>query len=123
MRISQLFIVLGLTCLLVGMSFGFWMAANENFEFADAHAHWNLLGFVTSTLYGLVHRAYPRLAESKLAWPQFALHAVGALSTGPGVIMAIATGHSNLAMISGAMVFLAALTFLWMFISQKTEAA
>jgi hypothetical protein len=121
-RISQLFIVLGLCCLLVGMGFGFWMAANENFTFADAHAHWNLLGFVTSTLYGLVHRAYPRLSDSQLAWPQFALHAVGALATGPGVLIAIATGRSFLAMISGVMVFLAALTFLFMFLTAKAEA-
>lgn len=123
MRISQLFIVLGLTCLLVGMVFGFWMAANQNFQFADAHAHWNLLGFVTSTLYGLVHRAFPRLADSKLAWPQFALHAVGALATGPGVMIAISSGRDTLAMISGGMVFLAALTFLWMFTSLKAETA
>jgi hypothetical protein len=123
MNISRAFIGLGLLCLVIGMGFGMWMGANQNFQFADAHAHWNLLGFVTSTLYGLIHRSHPQLARSRLAWPQFGLHAVGVLCAGPGVMLAVAAHNDTLAMIGGVLVLLAALTFLAMFVTAKTEPA
>ena len=123
MNISRAFIGLGLLCLVIGMSFGMWMGANQNFQFADAHAHWNLLGFVTSTLYGLIHRSQPQLARSRLAWPQFGLHTVGVLCAGPGVMLAIAARNDTLAIIGGALVLLAALTFLVMFLTARAEPA
>jgi hypothetical protein len=123
MTLSRLFIGFGLTCLVIGMGFGMWMGANQNFQFADAHAHWNLLGFVTSTLYGLIHRTHPGLAKSRLAWPQVGLHMVGVLCAGPGVILAISAHNDTLAMIGGVLVLLAALTMLWMFLTNKADPA
>ena len=66
MRIDVTFISFGLVFLICGMVFGMWMGATQDFQFADAHAHLNLLGFVVPTIYGLIHRAYPSLALS--AW-------------------------------------------------------
>jgi hypothetical protein len=123
MRISQAFIGLGLLFLIVGMGFGIWMGIRQDFQFADAHAHWNLLGFVTSTLYGLVHRTHPAMAKSRLAWPQFWLHIVGALSVGPGVMLAISAHQDTLVIIGSVLVLLAALTFLAMFLTAKSEPA
>jgi hypothetical protein len=123
MRISQAFIGLGLFFLIVGMGFGIWMGIRQDFQFADAHAHWNLLGFVTSTLYGLVHRTHPAMAKSRLAWPQFGLHIVGALSVGPGVMLAISAHQDTLVIIGSVLVLLAALTFLVMFLTAKSEPA
>ena len=59
MRIDVTFISFGLVFLICGMVFGMWMGATQDFQFADAHAHLNLLGFVVPTIYGLIHRAYP----------------------------------------------------------------
>ncbi len=68
------------------MGFGIWMGIKQDFAYVDAHVHWNMLGFVTSSLYGLVHTQPIRsLGASKLAWPQFWLHAVGVLCAGFGV--------------------------------------
>ena len=67
MRIDVCFIGLGLVFLIAGISFGGWIGASSHFEFADAHAHLNLLGFVVPTLYGLIYRSYPDLMRSRLA--------------------------------------------------------
>lgn len=123
MRISQTFIGLGLAFLIIGMAFGIWMAFRQDFTFADAHAHWNLLGFVTSTLYGLVHRTHPAMAKSRLAWPQFGLHIAGVLAAGPGIMLAVAARQDTLAIISAVLVLAAALCFLWMFMTAKADAA
>ena len=63
MRVHVVFIGLGLIFLVIGMAFGMWMGINQDFQYAAAHAHWNLVGFVTSAIYGLTHRAYPKLAD------------------------------------------------------------
>src|ERR1700744_3805339 len=88
MRIDVAFICLGFVLLLCGMTFGMWMGAQEAFQYADAHAHLNLLGFVLPTLYGLLHRSYPGLARSRLAWPQCIMHFVGVLIFVPGIVIA-----------------------------------
>src|SRR5689334_9825928 len=92
MRIDTAFIGIGLIFLFLGMSFGGWMGASEDFQFADAHAHWNLLGFVVPTLYGLIHRSYPELRRSRLAWPQFIGHFIGVLIFVPGLFVVTITG-------------------------------
>src|SRR5262245_26327667 len=67
MRYDAIFISAGLICLLIGMSVGIWMGVREDILYAPAHAHLNLVGWVTLCLYGLIHRAYPSLAAAKLA--------------------------------------------------------
>ena len=117
MRVHVVFIGLGLIFLIVGMVFGMWMGISQNLQFAAVHAHWNLVGFVTSTLYGLIHRAYPKLAESKLTWPQCVVHVVGVLIFAPGIMLAL-TSHQEIgAAVGGSLVIVAALMFLWIYLT------
>jgi hypothetical protein len=115
MRIDRVFIGVGLVLLLCGMMFGMWMGANETFQYADAHAHLNLLGFVLPTLYGLLHRSYPSLARSRLAWPQCIAHFLGVLIFVPGIVMATLGTTIAGAIAGSVIVFLATLTFATMF--------
>lgn len=115
MRVHVVFIGLGLIFLVVGMAFGFWMGINKDFQFADAHAHWNLVGFVTSTLYGLIHRAYPKLQESRLTWPQCIVHVVGVLIFAPGIILVVATGQPLGAVIGASLILISALMFMFIY--------
>jgi len=43
-RVSAAFFATGVICVLIGMGWGMYMGANENFTLAPAHAHLNLLG-------------------------------------------------------------------------------
>jgi hypothetical protein len=54
---------------IAGMSLGIWMGLNEDFTLAPVHAHVNLLGWVTTCLYGLYHGQVPR-RSNRLAWIQ-----------------------------------------------------
>lgn len=122
MRVDVVFIGTGLIFLLIGMVFGAWMGAVQDFQYAGAHAHWNLLGFVASTLYGLVHRAYPGLAKSRLAWVQCIAHIVGSLSFGPGLMLMLATENMVPLAVGVTLVFGAALMFLFMFVTGDKRA-
>ena len=123
MRAHVVFIGLGLIFLVVGMAFGIWMGINKDFEYADAHAHWNLVGFVTSTLYGLIHRAYPKLAESRLTWAQCIVHVGGVLIFAPGIILVVATGQPVAAIIGALTILLGALMFMFIYFTHDHRIA
>jgi hypothetical protein len=114
-RIETVFIGGGLIFLLLGMAFGMWMGVREDFQLADAHAHLNLVGFVIPTLYGLIHRAFPGMSVSRLAWPQLVVHFVGALIMIPGIVIVIRTGHPAFAIAGAMTVILATVLFAFIF--------
>lgn len=117
MRIDVTFIGFGLVFLICGMAFGMSIGASQDFQFADAHAHLNLLGFVVPTTYGLIHRAYPSLALSRLAWPQCIAHFIGVLIFVPGIVVVTLTGNQLIVIVGSIMVILATLTFGFVFFS------
>src|SRR5215472_10037629 len=119
MRIDAVFIGLGVAILILGMAFGMWIGANGAFQYADAHAHLNLLGFVVSTLYGLLYRAYPDLERSRLAWPQCITHFVGVLIFVPGILIVTLMGNETPVIAGGILVMLAALTFGFVFFTAR----
>ena len=76
---DRLYILAGFLWLVAGMIFGIYLGITDQLQFANSHAHANLLGFVISVLFGLLYRNWPALLSSRLAWPQFALFQIGAL--------------------------------------------
>jgi len=78
MSLSKSFLILGALYLLVGLSFGIFMGATQEFDLAPVHAHINLLGFTLMTLFGIVYRIIPGLAETTLAKVHFWLFQIGA---------------------------------------------
>jgi hypothetical protein len=118
MRYPSIFIGVGLLCLLAGELFGIWISQDlDRFSLHPAHAHLNLAGFVTLTLYGLIHRAYPQLARARLAPLQCALAIFGAIVMPPGILIAITSSESQPGVaIAGALgVLLGTLLFAIMF--------
>ena len=79
MSISRAFLITGGLYLLVGISFGIYMGAPQEFGFAPLHAHINLLGFVLMTLFGILYALFPAMAGTVLAKAHFWLHQAGAL--------------------------------------------
>ncbi|MCA0205006.1 hypothetical protein [Pararhodobacter sp.] len=78
MSLSKSFLILGALYLLVGLSFGIFMGATQEFDLAPVHAHINLVGFTLMTLFGIVYRIIPGLAETTLAKVHFWLFQIGA---------------------------------------------
>jgi cbb3-type cytochrome oxidase subunit 1 len=56
MRLSDLCFVSAVPAALLGMAAGIFMGITEDFTLTPAHAHLNLLGWVTMALVGLYHR-------------------------------------------------------------------
>jgi hypothetical protein len=76
---------------LVGMVAGIVMGILQDFTIAPAHAHLNLLGWVTMALYGLYHRSIGRVG-GWLGWTQVLTGALGAATIGGGLALYLQTG-------------------------------
>ncbi|WP_309664550.1 hypothetical protein [Tabrizicola sp.] len=92
MRISDFcFLFAGLAAL-TGMTLGIVMGISQDFALAPAHAHLNLLGWVTMAVYGLYHRGTGR-TQGTLGWTQVLAGAVGAAVMSGGLGLYLASGN------------------------------
>ena len=122
-RLDRNYILLGLVWVLVGMVFGVWLGASNHLNYANSHAHLNLLGFVTSVLFGLLHWAYPALAQSRLAIWQFAIYEIGVALLVIGKIL-VDGGKQTLFLEVGSLATIAgALLMLVMFLRSGRKTA
>jgi hypothetical protein len=78
MQISRNYLVIGSLYLVLGIFLGMYMGGSGDHSMAPLHAHINLLGFALMTLFGILYRVIPAMADSVLALVQFWLHQVGA---------------------------------------------
>ena len=72
-RVDVYFLLLATVLLLAGGGLGIKMGASEDFTLAPVHAHINLAGWASLALFGLTYRAYPQLAERRVALFHFIL--------------------------------------------------
>ena len=76
-RVSAAFFAIGVVYLLLGMMWGMHMGEAEDFSMMPAHAHLNLLGWVTMAIYGTFYALTHASLSPRLAWTNFALAALG----------------------------------------------
>lgn len=114
MTLPRAFLLIALLFAFVGMGLGIQMGIAHDFTAAPIHAHINLVGWVTLALYGLVHRAYPAMATSRLAWPQFWIAGAGAIVFPIGIAISIYREQPLLAILGSLAIILAMLLFIVM---------
>jgi drug/metabolite transporter superfamily protein YnfA len=77
---SNWFLRLAALYFVIGVALGLFMAASHDHSMHPVHAHLNLLGWVSLSLFGLFYRAFPAAAASKLGrahfWIYVPAHAV-----------------------------------------------
>jgi hypothetical protein len=124
MRYDLIFITTALICLLVGEVLGLHMGISQDFTLVPAHAHLNLLGWVTLAAFGLMHRAYPALAASRMAAAQCVLAVAANIAMPAGLaIMLLSANHdATLVKVASLAVILATLMFVIMFVRKATLA-
>lgn len=76
MRLPYFAFIIAALAGLAGMGLGIYMGIAKDFTLAPVHAHINLVGWVTLSLYGLYHRGVAR-TDSRLAWVQVGSGALG----------------------------------------------
>ena len=70
-RLSYRFFRLAVLYFVTGVTLGLYMAASHDYRMHPVHAHLNLLGWVTLSLFGLYYRGMPAMAETRLAQIHF----------------------------------------------------
>ena len=93
MKASSLSFPAAVVMVLAGMVWGIIMAISQDHSAMPAHAHLNLLGWVSLFLFGIFYHLHPALDRSRAALVQVGLWIVGTviLTTGVGLIH---TGHN-----------------------------
>jgi hypothetical protein len=86
-RVSAAFFALGAVCVFLGMLWGAHMGEAEDFTMMPAHAHLNLLGWVTMALYGTFYALTHASLKPKLAWANFILSAIGVAAMIPSLAL------------------------------------
>lgn len=120
-KLDDAYIGFGLLWLVFGMAYGIWMGVTMQLNFANSHAHANLLGFVASILFGLVLRAYPAMRESRLALPQFLLYQLGAILLVLGKMRIDAGGDPGLAKVGSLVILVGAIGMVCLFALRRRE--
>jgi len=87
---------------LVGMAYGMYMAASNDHTHTGAHAHNNLLGWVTMAIYGLYYAVVP-VAVARLASVHFGVTLIANLVFPVGIGMAVLGQSPALAAIGGGL--------------------
>ncbi len=77
MTASSLSFRLAVLFVFVGMAMGIGMAASQNHAIMPAHAHLNLLGWVSLFLFGIYYERRPALDTSRLALIQVVIWSAG----------------------------------------------
>jgi peptidoglycan/LPS O-acetylase OafA/YrhL len=110
---------------LLGMIWGIGMAISENHSAMPAHAHLNLLGWVSLFLFGVFYQLHPAIDRGRLALIQVSIWITGTviLTVGVGLIY---SGHpigDPLAGIGAFILLGGMLLFGWLVVRRDTAAA
>jgi hypothetical protein len=92
-RVSAAFFTVGVLAVLVGMVWGMIMGATENMVTMPAHAHLNLLGWVTMGLYGTFYALEGPTLSPRLAWTNFVVSTVSLIVMIPSLALFLSHGN------------------------------
>ena len=81
------------TFLVAGLIWGLVMAISQDFSTMPAHAHLNLLGWVSLFLFGIYYRLHPWLEGSRSAHVQVWIWIIGTIIMAIGITL-VQTGHT-----------------------------
>jgi hypothetical protein len=100
-NIDRWFLRVAVVYALLAMALGIAMGISEDHSQMPAHAHLNLVGWVSMAIYALVYRQWPAAAQSKLALIHFWTANAGAILLNLG-IYGLMSGNAALAPVAVA---------------------
>jgi hypothetical protein len=119
-RVSLAFLTTAALIALAGMAWGSQMGASGDHTMMPAHAHLNLLGFVTLSIMGGVYALPGMRFNAMLAWGNYILSTAGAVLMAvllPQVLLQKMSGHlmmfAEIPAILGMLLFLVSLAGNW----------
>ncbi|WP_027165803.1 hypothetical protein [Mesorhizobium sp. WSM3224] len=91
-RVSELFFKTAIIFFLLGITIGIKMGISGDHGAFPAHAHFNLLGWVTSAIFGGYYALNPAKAERRLAMIHYGLYTLGLVVMLPPLYLKYAYG-------------------------------
>lgn len=110
--IAFAFFAVGALSVTIGMGWGIQMSASGEHGLSPAHAHLNLVGWVTFALFGVYYALTPGAAGSRLAKVHFGLALSGLVLIVPGIVMALTGKGELLAKLGSVLTMVSMLVFL-----------
>lgn len=124
MKASSLSFLVAVLAGLIGMGWGIVMAISHDHAAMPAHAHLNLLGWVSLFLFGIYYRLHPLLDKAVMARAQVWIWIVGTtiLTIGVGMIHTGRPSGEPFAGIGSIIVIADMLLFGWLVLRQERAA-
>ncbi len=96
---------------IIGMGWGIKMAATHDHLLSPAHAHLNLIGWVSMAIFGIYYALVPQAVDRRLfgapyPWAHFVVSFAGVCAITPGIAIAVSGGAEGLA-IAGSILTIA----------------
>jgi cbb3-type cytochrome oxidase subunit 1 len=125
MRASKLCFLAAVLAAIAGMLWGLDMAISENHAAMPAHAHLNLLGWVSLFLFGIFYRLHPSLDATRIALAQVWVWIIGTIvmAIGIGLISTGTTSAEPIAAVGSLIVLADMLLFAWLVYRSENAAA
>ncbi|MCB1426231.1 MAG: hypothetical protein R3D65_15270 [Zhengella sp.] len=121
--IAFLFVATAALFVTIGMVWGIQMSASGNHMLSGAHAHLNLIGWVTMGLFGFYYHLVPAAAARPLAKVHYGVATLGVLTIVPGIVMVLRQQGETLAAIGSVLTILSMLIFLYTVLTTRAQAA
>ncbi|MDB5473574.1 MAG: cbb3-type cytochrome c oxidase subunit [Devosia sp.] len=114
-KISNLFFKTAVLFLIVGIGMGLQMSISENHNVIGAHAHVNLLGWVSSAIFGVYYALNPAKAERRLALVHYAVYTTGVVFMSMALYLLLQgnTAVTPVVAVSSLIVVAGVLIFAW----------
>ncbi len=106
------FLLVAALCALLGMVSGVVMAAAQDHSLSPAHAHLNLLGWVSMAIFGFYYHLVPEASARPLARLHLCLSITATILFTPGIILAIRGQTEVLAQVGALLTIASMLVFL-----------
>lgn len=101
-NMSQLYFRTAILFLIAGISIGISMSISGNHAVMGAHAHINLLGWVTSALFGTYLALNPAKANGLLPRLQYLIYVLGVIVMGTSLYLMLDGNTAMVPVVAGA---------------------
>ncbi|MBB5576513.1 MULTISPECIES: hypothetical protein [Rhizobium] len=124
-RVANLYFKTAIIFLIIGIGIGLKMAITEDHSVIGAHAHANLLGWVTMALFGGYHALNPQKAERRLAMIQYCVYTAGVAVLVPALYMMLLGNMAMEPIVAAAsiVIFIGVLLFAFIIFSSEQATA
>jgi peptidoglycan/LPS O-acetylase OafA/YrhL len=121
-KVSEFFFKTAIVFLILGIIAGLQMAISGDHGAFPAHAHINLLGWVTSAIFGGYYALNPAKATRRIAMIHYGLYTIGIVVMLPALYLMLQDGRTELEpVVAGGSIVVAAAVLVFAFVVFSTE--